>query len=1106
MADINPPSLHTHTYFSTLDGVPSPEKYLKKADELGINAIAFTDHGNLGSWAEATIEGQKFKAKTILGLEAYVTPSIKNLNIARNLSKGKGEKADEMKAYLKKVRSAFHLVLLAKNKIGYENIIAVNNRAWTEGFYFRPRTDLFDVIEHKEGVIALSACQAGIISRHLLNGNLKEAEAIARKMKKAFSNDFYLELQLLDMEEQHRLNKMLVSLGQKLKIPFVLTNDCHYINKEDHALQKALIELSTKGSFEMETQTNFLKTLSDFDLDFKKQTSIPKKIYLQAIENCFKIAESCNYTVPLGGLFFPEYDHTKHFLYSKFPIANKEDFFKKIIIYRANKTLGNLLKKEEYKERLFRELKVFKALGGLDYMLIVDDLLNFVRNSGAFSLIRGSANGSLIAYVFQFGLIDPIKHGIMFERFISEHRSLNDIDIDIDIRSEFRPKAVEYLRSLYGKDRVIPVGTYGRMQLKGAIKDITRVLKVRLDEEISKESDPEKIETLEEIRSQYLFPIINKITSPMEGNLPISRARKEYPAFDTWYEKNEEIIKTLIEPIIGNVKNVSLHPAGVVIIPDSVKNLLPIRTQPDPHDKDNRVASTVWENSHTSREDLNEFGVMILDVLGVKTLSVVSEVISAIKKQGKTFDLYNLRLDDKKTFEAFNNQELVGVFQFSGKSASQIIKSLTVTDFNDLIVINALARPGALTANADKTYSERKAFPSKVEYDHESLKEILSDSLGVLTFSEHILRTAIDFAGMPPKDADHLRKIIKGKNTKVFNEYKKVFVSGAIKKWKKTDPNIKDVALKVWKKFSKAGSYLFPRGHAASYALLGYICQYLKVHFPAEFFACHLRYATQEKYSEIRNIAKDVYGVRFNMPTITTPYLQFEASGDDIWWPIGALKQVGGKAAEAIIATAPYSSFNDFFTRVNKRVCNKRVMTNLILAGVFSPFGRKKSIFKEYLSLRGDKDGLPTVFSSKDLMTNAIEEIYGFEILPLEDLFRKKLSLYKDLMDKEAFTKTMAGQPVIIFGRVSKISRILTKNNEKMAFATIQNGSSEFEVTLFPQALEFVGDKFAKGNVLVVSGVKNIWNGKHSLVVEATNRARGKSFGLKGGSWVNQLT
>lgn len=1116
------PHLHVHSCFSVLDGVPTPSKYLEACQKKGMKSIALTEHGNMGSHIEFGLESKKFEVKPIFGLEAYLSEDISRINELRDKSKKKkknNEKEEDESDELKSLRKAFHIVLLAKDKIGYNNLIKLNNFSWTKGFYYKNRIDLPMLREHKDGLICLTACQSGFINHPLINGDLNLAEKRLKEYIDIFEENLFIELQFLDMEVQDVLNKELITLGSKYDLPFVLTNDVHYIGKKDYRLQSLLIDMSTMSSkksgekFKMDSRVNFLKKISDFEDDLKTRSYINKSFFRKMIDNCFMVSDRCNYSLEFGKLFFPSFNHKEHFMYSKFPIEDKNEFFKKMTIRRAKKVLGNaLFDNDIYKKRLAREMATLFSLGAVDYFLICDDLLHFIRQKGAFSMIRGSANGSLVAFVLEFGLIDPVRHGILFERFISKYRSLNDIDIDIDIRSEFRSEAISYLKNKYGEDRVISVGTYNRMKLKGAIKDVTRVLKDRIEIKLGKIKDEEKYDLLSHQKDEYSFQTINRITSAMDNDLSVEEALEQYPIFKDWNNRNLKIMDKYIKPLIGNVRNISLHPAGMVITPGNVDEILPIRTQTDSQDKTKRVISTVWENSHTGREDLNEVGVMTLDILGVKTLSIVSEVISLVKKiRGIDINLYKLDLEDKKTLAKFNKGEVVGVFQFSGSAASKIIKNTKITEFNDLIVINALARPGALLAGADVAFSERKADPDKVFFEHESLKPILGDSLGVIVFSEHILRTASEFAGMPPKDADRLRKIIKSKDGEAFQEYKELFISGCIKKWKSSSANIEDIAENLWIKFSEAGSYLFPRGHAASYALLGFICMYLKVYYPVEFFSCHLRYLEQDKYQEAKDVAEEEYGIKFKMPNVNKPTVSFEPDLDSsIIWPISAIKNVGEKALDSILTNAPFSSLEDFYSRIDKRVCNKRVIENLIIAGAFSDFSPvRNAVWKKYSSLAKYKEGkgakINPAFSSMEAMRLAEEDVFGFEVKPLALIYKKKLKEFGEApMNYEDFQKASSGSIIRIFGRISRITKIKTKNDEDMAFVDIKSGKTVYNITLFPKAYGLLSlSKEQEGEVVFVSGTKNIWNKKMSIVLETT-RGPGKSA-FENGNWIKFL-
>jgi len=1096
------PSLHVHTMFSLLDGIPSPSSYFERCDELEMTHLAITDHGNLGALAEATIESSKFNVSPIMGLEAYFVQSVKKMQDDR-------KKKDLKKGELEKYRTANHILLLAKNKAGFQNLIALNNFAWTKGFYYNARLDFSELFKHKEGIVCTSACTKGIIPELLLNKKPKTALKVAKRMKEEFGENFYLELQLVDYSDQDVVNKHLIQLGKKLNIPFVVTNDVHFVHKGEHSVQRLVMEMATKGGFAYDAPENYLKSLKEWEDIRDQRRSIPKKIFRSAIDNCLKIAEECTYQIPTGNLYFPTYDHTTHFLYKKFPIGNKDKFFKEMLLYRAKKILSKKqFENSIYRKRIIYEYKTLVSLGAVDYFLICDDLLNYVRNEGAFSLIRGSANGSLIAFIFGFGLIDPIKHSIMFERFISKYRSLNDVDIDIDVRSEFRSKAISYLREKYGEDRVVSVGTYNRMQLKGAIKDVTRVLKDRLEVERKDallEEDKKEANRIFNLQKGYQFGIINKITSGMEDGLSLESAREKYEFFDEWCNGNSRAVDTFISPLVGNVRNSSLHPAGVVLTPGKVDELLPIRTQVNPAKKSERIISTVWENSHTSREDLNEIGVMVLDILGVRTLSVVSEVIDLVKKtKGEEINLYELDLEDEATFNKFNEGEVFGVFQFSGGSAKKIVDMVNITEFNDLIVINALARPGALSANADKSFSKRKKDPSLVKYDHHSLKNILNDSLGVLVFSEHILRTASEFAGMHPKKADALRKIIKGKNPKVFKSYKKKFIEGAMKKWS-GEEDIEEVAEQIWKKFSQAGSYLFPRGHASSYALLGYICQYLKVHYPVEFFACHLRYLPHDKISNAKMIAESHYGIKFNLPNINHPKAIFEPCRTRIEWPITAIKHLGEKASATIIENAPYDSIEDFYNRINRRACNSRIVESLAIAGVFKEFGKAKDVLLEYRAIKGKKElekEMPLAFSSKENFLLARENLYGFETYPLESLYKDQIEEYKPFTSLKEFERLRQNGPLRTYGKVTKKIFRKTVRDTLMCYIHIKNKDGEQKVILFPESLELIEEnlEFDVGSMIIVSGKKNVWNKESSIAVSADRRRKNKV--LEPGHWI----
>jgi DNA polymerase-3 subunit alpha len=1085
---INIPHLHSHSAYSVLDGIPSPEEYLKACDDKNITAIAATEHGTMASHAHYSVEAPKHKTKVILGLEAYVIDSVSKMNKLRTSSD------DKDKEILKEYRSSFHVVLLAKNEIGYKNLIKINNDSWINNFYYKNRTDFKAIEECREGLVCLSGCMSGIVSKLLLQGKKKSAKKVAKNMKRVFGDDFYLELQMLDMEEQSKANRLLIDLGNQLGIGHVLTNDVHFIDKKDYQVQKMLLTMQTKGALEFGTSVNYLKTLKDFENDLKNHKEISKSVFIKSIDNVFKIADNCNYNISTGGLYFPEFDHKTHPLYYKYPIKNKNKFFRKIILHGAKLRLGERLKEKIYQERLSKEYNILFKLGGIDYFLIVDDLLDYVRKNGAFSVIRGSANGSLIAFCLGFGLIDPIRHGIMFERFVSEHRSLNDIDIDIDIRSEFRSKAIDYLKNKYGDDRVISVGTFNRMQLKGSVKDVIKIFRERCEKKLKAGVNPKKAIILKDkIEKKYSFKTINGITHSMFDNLPLDKAREEYPKFDDWCNKNKKIVETYISPLVGNIRAVGIHAAGVVITPNHVNELLPVRTQADNKNKGERMIATEWENSHTGREDLNEVGVMALDILGVRTLSIISETLDLINKnKKKSLDLYNLDLNDKKTMDAFKDEDLLGVFQFTGTSTARVVHSMNENDFdfNDLIAIVALSRPGALSAGADHDYGKRKMGMKKVSYDHHSLKNVLNDSRGVLVFSEHILRTASEFAGMSPKEADGLRKIIKSKIPGLFETYKKKFLKGARKKWK-SEKNIKEVSRKIWRKFSKAGSYLFPRGHAASYALIGYLCQYLKVNYPIEFFSCLLTFTPEpEKHGAIISLAIKKYNIDFKPPSVNYPEIKYsvisDLSGKEyIRKPLNALKGVGDKAVESILENAPFTSMEDFFNKVNKRVVNKGVVEKLIITGCFNEFGKRKEVYKLYRNLRKDKGDPSPMFETIKTMNRFADSIYGYETISILDQckkFIKKKGIKKINSREDLAVNTNPDKFFTLIGKFKKMYRHPPGNPpmRQVAFVTFTIDGEEVGIVLLGAALVWFLENhsekyFVKDDLYIFRGKKNIY-------------------------------
>ena len=1055
--------LHLHTYHSLLDGVPSPTAYLERAKELGMEAIAFTDHGSMGTHLEAQLEADRIGGvKVIFGLELYFV--------------------QDHTVHLKEQRTADHVTLLAKNETGYKNLIKLNNIAWRDGFYYSPRIDMKLLRKHSYGLVCLSGCLKGIVSSPVLRGDSERSKRRLLILKNIFLDDFYLEIMPIRVEElndsgkainlQALVNDHLIKLCHKHKIQPVVTNDVHFIREGDDKLQTRLVNIM-REDFTYAAPDNWLKTEKEMYAAWAKHCTKISPFWLYTgIKNTKIIADKCNYQIPATGEFnMPPFDFKSHPEFKG--ERTKEEFFKRYLVDKLI-DLG-FGEDKEYARRLSKEYLVISRLGVIEYFLIVEDLFKFAKSQGVLCHTRGSVNGSLVAFLLGLGVVDPILHGILFERFLSPARLLtgrSDIDIDCDFEAEFRGEAIAYLRRKYGESSVCQVGSYNRLQLRAGIKDMARI-----EHETSGDDT-------------FSYQQINKITRLMVTS-DIERELKN-DVFKQWYDKHEDWVKKWVLPIVGNPRAMSIHPAGVVVLPSGIDSWLPIRTQLDKK-TNTRVTTTAWENSHTGREDLFARGIMCLDCLGVKTLSIISKTISDIKLVYNTnYSLSNIPLDDKKVYEMFKNGETLGVFQLSAPKITAIIKEMKPDKFEDIIALGALDRPGPLQAKAHVHYIDRKQGNEDVDYMHESLEKVLGDSYGVPIFSEHMMLMATEFAGMDMVQAEKMRQVVKSKEPKVFKAFRTEFVRSAIKK----HGNVVTIkADRIWEAIKAFGAYAFPKGHSTAYAIYGNATQYLKVHYPVYFFKNMLNYANHDEYASIKRVAQEVYRVRFVLPDIAFSGIGFVVQNNEIVWPFSAVKGVGEKAAAEIFKISCPINFEDFFSRVNKRVVNKRVMEALIIVSSFSSFGDRMTIMQQYYALRKDKwDGrVKYAKYTKDDWDIEASSLVGFDLLNIQSLFSKQLSAYNIKTYKE-FIEAKEGGRVVVVGKILKTHKHKFDKNGKqheMMFIDMEVDGNEIPIVCWPDSLdELKSQSFGlpkKGQYVIIGSVKKYRNKVSQISLEAGN-------------------
>ena len=968
--------LHVHSYYSVLDGMSSISGLVDKAAKSGMNAVALTDHGNMFGVKEffnytkkkngkvkdqikaiekelkvegltderkADLEKQLAEAKNhlfkpILGCEAYV---------ARNDRKSKSAVED---------RSGYHLVLLAKNKTGYKNLCKLVSLGWMEGFYYRPRID-HDILEkYSEGLIASSACLGGEIHKYVEKGDLAGAEKAALWYKKVFGDDYYIELQRHKtdkpnadyecFEKQQRQNKELIEIARKTGIKLVATNDVHFVEEEHGEAHERLICLSTGKDLDDPTRMRYTKQ------EYLKSPEQMLQIFAdipEALENTVEIANKVEFfdidSAPMMPVYpIPEEFATEEQYRQKFTEAMlreefgdgydrlggyekvvrvklEADYLAKLAYEGASRRYGDVLNQEQ-SERIEFELNVMKTMGFPGYFLIVQDFISAARGMGvSVGPGRGSAAGSVVAYCLRITDIDPLKYDLLFERFLNPDRiSMPDIDIDFD--DDGRGQVLRWVTEKYGKERVAHIITYGTMATKSSIKDVARVQRLPLSE-----AD----------RLTKLIP--DKFPEGPDGKAPkvnIANCLKYVPELQQARNSSDMNLSNTLryaEMLEGTVRQTGVHACGVIIGADDLTNLVPLSTAMDKETSEEMLV-TQYEGSV-----IEEIGLIKMDFLGLKTLSIIKEALSNIKKsKGIDLDIDAIPIDDAKTYELFSKGLTVGTFQFESAGMQKHLQALQPTQFEDLIAMNALYRPGPMQYIPQ--FINRKHGREKIDYPFPIMEKRLNDTYGITVYQEQVMLLSRDLAGFTRGQSDELRKAMGKKLVDKMEALKVKFMAGC----EKNGFGPKEKLEQIWSDWAEFAKYAFNKWHATCYSWIAYQTAYLKANYPAEFMAANLTRNKDEitevgKFmDECKNLGMSVMG-----PDVNESDLTFTVNKDgNIRFGLGGVKGVGEGAVIAIVEerkkNGRYKSVFDFIERVNLTACNKRTVESLALCGAFDEF------------------------------------------------------------------------------------------------------------------------------------------------------------------------
>lgn len=1049
--------LHVHSEYSLLDGLAKIDQLFSRALELGMDAIALTDHGAMYGAVKFYLAAQEYEMKPIIGMEAYLA------------ARSRFDKQADIDS------DRYHLLLLAKNDLGYKNLMKLTTLAHLEGFYYKPRIDMEVLRQHAEGLVATSGCIEGIIPTYILEGKGEEAEAKAKEFLEIFGKDFYIELQRhVNLPKQEEANQKLIKVSRKLGIPLVATADLHYVNKEDAEAQDALICVQTQ---KLISDQNRLRMIETPDLYLRSQEEMIEtfKDLPEAIENTQKIARECNLELEVGKWHLPKFDVP--------PGYTPDSYLRALVEEGLKKRYSEIT--PEIRQRVDYELSVIISKGYSTYFLIVQDFVNWAKQQGIrVGPGRGSVAGSVVSYALRITSVDPFYFQLPFERFMHPERPSTP-DIDLDFADDRRDEVINYVVKKYGLERVAHIVSFGRMEARGAVRDIGRVLGMSY-------SEPDKI--------AKLIPF----------GMNISSALKTVPELDSYFRETKyKKLLDLSQKIEGTARHTSIHAAGLVIGDKALTNYTPL--QFDPRARDKRVTQY---DMYDLDIDANEkaVGLLKIDLLGLRNLSILERCLEIIKQvRGEKIDLSEIPLDDKETFRSLSERGTIGVFQLETPGMQKNVRLLKPTNIFDLMVMVALYRPGPIQVIPE--FIRRKHNPKLIRYTDERLKNILSRSYGLITYQDDVLLIATQLAGYTWAEADKLRHAMSSKKHRPqMARLKNKFVKGCI-----DNGLTKEAAEELFQRIEPFGAYGFNKSHAACYAMVAYQTAYMKCHWPVEFMAALM---TAESAS-ISGPQKDVkmnlaieecrrMGIKLLPPDINTSKVGFtiedypdSVGGKGIRFGLAAIKNVGEAAIGAILSSrevgGDFKSLTDFCQRVDQQKANRKVLESLIKAGAMDKFGKRAALISAIDSIRSKgaaaqkekENGQESLFTPEDdsqtLLSDALPDIEEFseaEKLSLEKdllgfyLTANPLSSALRLLEPQGFAKIFEiyqqeekGKTVRVGGIVNEVRIVMTKKNgQEMAFAKIEDETGALEVVVFPKTYSKTRHCWLRDRIVVVRG------------------------------------
>ncbi|MCD5411044.1 MAG: DNA polymerase III subunit alpha [Clostridiales bacterium] len=1052
--------LHTHTEYSLLDGFTRINKVMDKAIELGMDAVAITDHGSMFGVVDFYKAAKKNGLKPIIGCEVYTAPRSMHDKIS-NIDNQLG-----------------HLVLLAKNNVGYQNLIKMVSKSYIEGFYYKPRIDYKLLEKHSEGLIALSACLAGDIQKLILQGQYLKAKDLALYINQVMGQDnFYLELQDHGIEEQDQVNKELIKISKETGIPLVATNDCHYIEADDAKVHDVLLCIQTGKVLEDRERMKF--TGDQFYFKSPKEMAELFSYVPEAIENTVKIAERCNVNFEFDVMHLPEYDIPAGY--------SKDEYLRNICLKGLKNRYGE--RSKDMEDRLEYELGIIEQMDYTEYFLIVWDFIRYAKeNDIAVGPGRGSAAGSIVAYTLDITDVDPIKYNLIFERFLNPER-ISMPDIDIDFCYERREEVINYVKNKYGKDKVAQIITFGTMGARGSIRDVGRVLNMPYN---------------------YVDKIAKMI--PFELGITIDKALKINPQLKRLAKEDIDVadLIKIAKELEGMPRHASTHAAGVVIAKKTLDSYVPLYI----HDE-----NVVTQFAMGTLEDL---GLLKMDFLGLRTLTVIKNALDLIKlSRGIKIDFSIETYEDKKVYETISRGDTLGLFQLESKGMVRFMKELKPSCFEDIVAGISLYRPGPM--DSIPKYIENKNKPDMIKYSHEKLRPILDVTYGCLVYQEQVMQVVRELAGYSFARSDLVRRAMGKKKMDVMEKERDYFVNGKLDK----NGNIeimgsirngvpKLAANQIYDEMIDFAKYAFNKSHAAAYAVLGYQTAYLKTYYRVEFMAAIMT-SIMGNTSKIAQYIQDCrkFNIDILSPDINKSYERFTVEEGKIRFGLAALKNVGVGAIRAIIKIreekGDFLSFSDFCNKVPSKDIGKKAAESLIKAGAFDQLGAHRAqllaVYETVLDSvskdrRNNIEGQIGLFDivDKDTTTKVEEkfprvkefsekirlsmekEVLGLYITghPLKE-FEDELKIYssvtsselEELQNEQVDNTLRDGSRVIVAGIITEIVRKTTKNNKAMAFVKIEDLYGHMECIVFPITLSQCEHLIEIDKMIVVEGRLN---------------------------------